>query len=166
MEDRYFGSGKHLKHAKEKYGLENFEFKILIDLKSKDEMNLLEKMVVTEEFCKRKDTYNINVGGEGEWNYINSHELNIGFRYANEHGLNNSGRKGKKQSAYQVARIKAAIKLDRELHPEKYDRRGEKAPSYGKHRYRNKITGERKFLKEEEVPDTTIWCRGWKIPKQ
>lgn len=71
LEDRYFGSGKHLKYAKEKYGLANFEFKILIDLKNKEEMNLLEKMVVTEEFCKRKDTYNINVGGNGGWTYVN-----------------------------------------------------------------------------------------------
>ena len=34
-------------------------------------MNLLEKMVVTLEFCKRADVYNINVGGEGGWNYVN-----------------------------------------------------------------------------------------------
>ena len=72
LEDRYFGSGKYLANAKEKYGLENFEFKILIDLKNKEEMNLLEKMVVTEEFCKRKDTYNINVGGDGGWTYVNA----------------------------------------------------------------------------------------------
>ena len=34
-------------------------------------MNLLEKMVVTPEFCSRKDVYNINVGGDGGWNYVN-----------------------------------------------------------------------------------------------
>ena len=34
-------------------------------------MNLLEKMVVTEEFCKREDIYNINVGGDGGWKYVN-----------------------------------------------------------------------------------------------
>ena len=55
-----------------KYGLKNFEFKVLIDPKNKEEMNLLEKMVVTEEFCKRKDTYNINIGGEGSWSAINN----------------------------------------------------------------------------------------------
>ena len=35
-------------------------------------MNLLEKMVVTEEFCAREDVYNIKVGGEGGWEYINN----------------------------------------------------------------------------------------------
>ena len=35
-------------------------------------MNLLEKMVVTEEFYAREDVYNIKVGGEGGWDYINN----------------------------------------------------------------------------------------------
>ena len=39
-------------------------------------MNLLEKTVVTPEFCAREDTYNINVGGDGGWNYVN-HELHL-----------------------------------------------------------------------------------------
>ena len=72
IEDNYFGSGKYLKRAIKKHGLENFEFKILIDLKCREEMNLLEKMVVTEEFCKRDDVYNIKVGGEGGWDDINN----------------------------------------------------------------------------------------------
>lgn len=71
IEDNYFGSGNLIVAAINKHGLENFEFKILIDLKSREEMNLLEKMVVTEEFCKRDDVYNIKVGGEGGWDYVN-----------------------------------------------------------------------------------------------
>lgn len=72
IEDNYFGSGNLIVAAINKYGLENFEFKILIDLKNREEMNLLEKMVVTEEFCARPDTYNIKVGGDGGWDYINN----------------------------------------------------------------------------------------------
>lgn len=34
-------------------------------------MNLLEKLVVTEEFCARPDTYNIKVGGDGGWDHVN-----------------------------------------------------------------------------------------------
>ena len=30
-------------------------------------------MVVNKEFCERTDTYNINVGGDGGWHYINKH---------------------------------------------------------------------------------------------
>ena len=70
IEDNYFGSGKYLLNSINKHGLENFEFKILIDLKSREEMNLLEKMVVTEEFCKRDDVYNIKVGGDGGWDHV------------------------------------------------------------------------------------------------
>ena len=34
-------------------------------------MNLLEKYVVTPEFLKRKDVYNINEGGDGGWRHVN-----------------------------------------------------------------------------------------------
>ena len=72
IEDNYFGSGKYLRRAIQKYGLENFEFKILFELQNEEEMNLLEKCVVTQEFCDRNDTYNINIGGDGGWSYLNS----------------------------------------------------------------------------------------------
>lgn len=41
IEDGYFGSGNLIQAAIKKHGLENFEFKILIDLKSREEMNVL-----------------------------------------------------------------------------------------------------------------------------
>ena len=72
IEDEYFGSGINIRRAIQKYGLENFEFKILMDLNNEEEMNLLEKCIVTEEFCNRKDTYNIMEGGSGGWGYLNS----------------------------------------------------------------------------------------------
>ena len=75
-DDNYFGSGKHLRNAQEKYGLENFTKTILFYCANEEEMNLLEKMVVTPEFCAREDVYNINVGGDGGWNYVNN-ELHL-----------------------------------------------------------------------------------------
>jgi len=44
-------------------------------------MNLLEKMVVTEEFCARPDTYNIKVGGDGGWDYVNKNPNNTGINH-------------------------------------------------------------------------------------
>ena len=72
IEDDYFGSGKLIRAAINKYGLENFVKTILFELQNEEEMNLLEKCVVTQEFCDREDTYNINVGGDGGWSYVNA----------------------------------------------------------------------------------------------
>ena len=67
IEDNYFGSGINVKRAIQKHGIENFVFNILIDLKNEEEMNLLEELVVNEDFVKRPDTYNMKVGGVGGW---------------------------------------------------------------------------------------------------
>lgn len=79
IDDEYFGSGKYLKHAQQKYGLDKFIKIILFELQNKEEMDLLEKCVVTEDFCARSDTYNIKVGGEGGWTYVNKNPNNHGY---------------------------------------------------------------------------------------
>lgn len=63
LDDGYFGSGLYLKQAIKKYGKENFIFEVLIDLKNEEEMNLLERLVVNEDFIKRDDVYNLQTGG-------------------------------------------------------------------------------------------------------
>ena len=72
LDDDYMGSGKLLKRAQSKHGLENFKKEILYTFSSEQEMNAKEAELVTEEFCSRDDTYNICVGGQGGWSYINS----------------------------------------------------------------------------------------------
>ena len=63
LDDGYFGSGKILWLAINKYGLENFVFHLEIDLKNEKEMDLLEEMVVNKEFLARDDVYNLSRGG-------------------------------------------------------------------------------------------------------
>jgi hypothetical protein len=63
--DSYLGSGISLRNAIKKYGIENFEKIILFDFDTEQEMNNKEREIITEEFVKRKDTYNKGVGGEG-----------------------------------------------------------------------------------------------------
>lgn len=72
LNDGYMGSGKLLRRAQEKYGIQNFTKDILYTFDSEGEMNAKEAELVTEEFCAREDTYNICVGGMGGFSYINS----------------------------------------------------------------------------------------------
>lgn len=72
LNDGYMGSGKNLKRAIAKHGIENFTKEILFHAASEDEMNSKEAEIVTEEFCARDDTYNLCPGGQGGWGYVNT----------------------------------------------------------------------------------------------
>lgn len=72
IDDGYLGSGKLLKRAIEKYGEENFKREILFECSTREEMNAKEAELVNEDFLKRKDVYNIKLGGEGGWDYLNN----------------------------------------------------------------------------------------------
>jgi hypothetical protein len=63
--DGYFGSGKALKPALKKYYKENFIRETLFVFYTRDEAYVKEKEIVNKEFIKRKDTYNLVVGGHG-----------------------------------------------------------------------------------------------------
>jgi hypothetical protein len=77
LDDGYMGSGKHLRHAIAKYGIDNFEKEIIFQFDNEVDMNAKETEIVTNEFCLREDTYNLCPGGKGGWGYINSNNLGV-----------------------------------------------------------------------------------------
>jgi len=72
LDDGYMGSGKYIKRAINKHGIEHFEKEILEMFNSQEEMYKREAELVNKNFVKDKNTYNLKVGGEGSWDYINS----------------------------------------------------------------------------------------------
>lgn len=71
INDNYMGSGKLLRYAFNKYGIENFSKEILFECNSLEELNEKEKEIVNQKFVERDDTYNLKVGGDGGWDFCN-----------------------------------------------------------------------------------------------
>lgn len=64
-EDSYMGSGKLLKLAQKKYGIENFEKFLIQYCSTKEEVNEAEKFWIKEYRSRGKAQYNIADGGQG-----------------------------------------------------------------------------------------------------
>lgn len=75
IDDGYMGSGLVIRRAIEKYGIENFRKEWLAFCEDEEELNYVERMLVDETWLARSDTYNLNLGGDGGWTYINKHDL-------------------------------------------------------------------------------------------
>lgn len=68
LDDGYMGSGKLIQRAIKKHGIKNFKKEILLECSSQKELYLEESKLVNEDFLKRKDTYNLKIGGQGGFN--------------------------------------------------------------------------------------------------
>jgi group I intron endonuclease len=68
--DGYMGSGKLIKRAIQKYGIDNFKKEIIIECSTAEEMYEQENKLVNIE----EDSYNIKLGGLGGFDHINSDE--------------------------------------------------------------------------------------------
>lgn len=63
IDDGYMGSGKLLRRAYRKYGMHRFSKKILFYCNSEEELISAESRIVTSDFVRRKNTYNLTEGG-------------------------------------------------------------------------------------------------------
>lgn len=109
VDDDYMGSGKLIKAAIKKYGVENFKKEILAQFESADEMFNEEKNLISQ----LSPEYNLHPGGNGGWEYINKNKLAPGWKYVNTNGLHNrslGGRNnlGRKNSLESRLRMSAA----------------------------------------------------------
>ena len=86
IDDGYMGSGIAIKTAIKKYGIENFTKTILEYFVSDTEMYAREKEFVNEDFIKRKDVYNLTIGGEGGFNHINSSKTPEYYKLRSDNG--------------------------------------------------------------------------------
>jgi len=80
IDDGYMGSGKLIKRAIEKYGIDCFSKEILSIFDTKEEAESEEKRIVDRDFTLREDTYNLSIGG----NICILHGENNGF-YGKKH---------------------------------------------------------------------------------
>lgn len=71
LNDGYIGSGRLLKQAISKYGIDNFHTEILHICKDVKHMNLLEKILVVPD---AETNYNLCPGGHGGFGYINKND--------------------------------------------------------------------------------------------
>lgn len=66
-DDGYLGSGLHIKRAVKRDGAHNFKRQVLMVCENDEETYDIEHVLVDETFTKRRDTYNLKVGGKGGW---------------------------------------------------------------------------------------------------
>lgn len=72
IHDDYYGSGKLLKTALNKYGKKNFNKEILFIFDNKEQALLKEFELVNDITINDVNSYNLKIGGEGGWDYINN----------------------------------------------------------------------------------------------
>lgn len=80
LDDNYMGSGVNIKRAIKKYGVINFKKEYLAVFDNSGDMFKMESELVNDVFIKSKNTYNINLGGNGSFDYINENILTNDMR--------------------------------------------------------------------------------------
>lgn len=179
-DDDYMGSGHALKRAQRKYGIDKFTKTILADFDEPWSMANMEATIVDEEFVKRKDTYNITLGGIGGFYHVNSVRANWTDEQRNEFGermskkmtpINQSIEKRKAASVSLKTwnlvhgscwkgkhHTPEALQKQHETFLRTHHAQGEKNSQYGKHWWHDPITGESHPFHDDEVPQG--WVRG------
>jgi len=70
LNDNYYGSGKIIRSAIKKYGKENFSKEVICLCNNIEEMNELEKYLISENLKRNTSNYNLGPGGDGGWEVL------------------------------------------------------------------------------------------------
>lgn len=109
LNDGYMGSGKILKQAQKKYGMENFEKEILYSrIQYKETADDMERFAITKERALDKAEYNIADGGQGCTGYKHTDEWRR--KMSEAHKGKPGSWKGKHHSEEQKRKISEANK--------------------------------------------------------
>jgi hypothetical protein len=74
LDDGYMGSGKGIKNALEKYGIDNFTKEIIATAETSQDLWQLEKDIVNESIVKDPLSYNISYGGKHYLDGLSLHD--------------------------------------------------------------------------------------------
>jgi group I intron endonuclease len=80
--DPYLGSGKFLIKSIKKYGKENFNKEILGFYETREELALIESLIVSQEIVDDRNSYNMTTGGFG---FSLGHKMGLGKKLSKEH---------------------------------------------------------------------------------
>lgn len=115
LNDDYMGSGKLIKRAINKYGLDNFKKEILYIFENYKDVYKKEKEIVNKYFVDRKDTYNLIEGGD-PFDSINS---NVELRKKkNKKAAISMNRKNWKDPEFRERNRKRMVEQSKRLHAE------------------------------------------------
>jgi hypothetical protein len=140
--DSYMGSGKLIKLAISKYGLDNFTKEIINIFDTNNDAAMLESMLVTKENVANGQSYNMHEGGHGGFAHLNNGSLEHSER-SKRGALKSSGNKhpnwgihrfqkgqlGNKELSLKANQIKKQKMKD---NPEKYIKTYQKISDYQK----------------------------------
>lgn len=175
--DNYMGSGKLLKKAKQKYGIENFEKFLIQYCYSKEETDKAEKFWIAEYRSRGKAEYNIADGGHCSPSFKGHHHSEVSKRKISESCKGafksevvrqklSESLKGKRFSEEHKQNLSESLKgknkgkhrTDEQRRRMSEAEKGENNPFYGKHH-----SDESKRKISESKKGTPSWNKGKKL---